>query len=196
MLNELNGGAAAQRPKPTNKRIQATMTDYIEGERINGQDKVFQEVASQILSRDPESQKTLICLMDGQNSLWDRQVLYLPNAIPILDIFHVSEKLWEAAYCFHKQCSPEADQFVEHYLQLLLEGRAVTVIRSLRGKLRGLSGTKRETLQNTIRYYNNNQTLMKYDEYLEKGYPIASGVIEGGVRHLVKDRMERTGATS
>jgi hypothetical protein len=67
------------------------------------------------------------------------------------------------------------------------------VIRSLRGKLRGLSGTKRETLQNTIRYYNNNQTLMKYDEYLEKGYPIASGVIEGGVRHLVKDRMERTG---
>ena len=34
---------------------------------------------------------------------------------------------------------------------------------------------------------------MKYDEYLEKGYPIASGVIEGGCRHLVKDRMERTG---
>ena len=34
---------------------------------------------------------------------------------------------------------------------------------------------------------------MKYDEYLKQGYPIASGVIEGGCRHLVKDRMERTG---
>ena len=34
---------------------------------------------------------------------------------------------------------------------------------------------------------------MHYDEYLEKGYPIASGVIEGACRYVVKDRMERTG---
>jgi len=34
---------------------------------------------------------------------------------------------------------------------------------------------------------------MRYDEYLSAGYPIASGVIEGACRHLVKDRMERSG---
>ncbi len=34
---------------------------------------------------------------------------------------------------------------------------------------------------------------MRYNEYLAKGYPIATGVIEGACRHLVKDRMERTG---
>jgi len=34
---------------------------------------------------------------------------------------------------------------------------------------------------------------MRYDEYLTAGYPIASGVIEGACRHLVKDRMERSG---
>jgi len=34
---------------------------------------------------------------------------------------------------------------------------------------------------------------MRYDEYLRRGYPIASGVIEGACRHLVKDRMERSG---
>ena len=34
---------------------------------------------------------------------------------------------------------------------------------------------------------------MKYDEYLRKGYPIASGVIEGACRSYVKDRMERSG---
>ena len=34
---------------------------------------------------------------------------------------------------------------------------------------------------------------MKYHEYLEHGYPIATGVIEGACRHLVKDRMERSG---
>jgi len=31
------------------------------------------------------------------------------------------------------------------------------------------------------------------DEYLAMGYPIYSGVIEGVCRHLVKDRMERSG---
>lgn len=193
ILQERRGDGVAPRPKPTNKRIQAQMTDYLEGTRINGQDKIFQEVAAQIIKRDPEAQKTLICLMDGQHSLWERQVLFLPRAIPILDIFHVSEKLWEAAYCFHKQCSQEADQFVEQYLQMLLEGNVATVLRSLRAKIHGLSGTKRNTLRKVIQYYDNNQSLMKYDEYLEKGYPIASGVIEGGCRHLVKDRMERTG---
>jgi hypothetical protein len=34
---------------------------------------------------------------------------------------------------------------------------------------------------------------MRYDEYLAAGYPIATGVIEGACRHIVKDRMERTG---
>ena len=34
---------------------------------------------------------------------------------------------------------------------------------------------------------------MKYDEYLEKGYPIGSGVIEGTCRSLVNDRMELSG---
>lgn len=193
ILAELGGGTAAERPKPVNKRLQAEMTDYVEGERVNGQDKIFEEVASQVRLRDPDSRKTLICLMDGQCSLWERQAIYLPDAVPILDIFHVSEKLWDAAYCFHKQSSVEADEFVEYYFRLLLEGKVAAVIRSLRGKLRGLNATNRRKLESVIRYYNNNRDLMKYDEYLNKGYPIASGVIEGGCRHLVKDRMECTG---
>lgn len=35
---------------------------------------------------------------------------------------------------------------------------------------------------------------MKYNEYLKNGYPIATGIIEGACRYLVKDRMEITGA--
>jgi hypothetical protein len=34
---------------------------------------------------------------------------------------------------------------------------------------------------------------MKYDKYLRAGYPIATGVIEGACRHVIKDRMERAG---
>ena len=34
---------------------------------------------------------------------------------------------------------------------------------------------------------------MHYDQYLQAGYPIATGVIEGACRHVIKDRMERAG---
>ena len=35
--------------------------------------------------------------------------------------------------------------------------------------------------------------MLKHNEYLTAGYPIATGVIEGACCHLVKDRMERNG---
>ena len=34
---------------------------------------------------------------------------------------------------------------------------------------------------------------MDYAEYLRRGWPIGTGVIEGTCRHLVKDRMELSG---
>jgi hypothetical protein len=35
---------------------------------------------------------------------------------------------------------------------------------------------------------------LRYDQYLAAGLPISTGVIEGACRHLVKDRMDITGA--
>ncbi len=78
---------------------------------------------------------------------------------------------------------------------MLLEGKVDRVIRSFRQLLvtRRLTGEKRKRLQAIITYYDNNQQHMRYDEYLAEGYPIGSGVAEGACRHLVKDRLERTG---
>jgi hypothetical protein len=42
-------------------------------------------------------------------------------------------------------------------------------------------------------YYERNQAKMQYDQYLSSGWPIASGVIEGACRHLVKDCCELSG---
>ena len=41
--------------------------------------------------------------------------------------------------------------------------------------------------------FEKNARRMRYDEYLRAGYPIASGVIEGACRHVIKDRMEQGG---
>ena len=133
--------------------------------------------------------------MDGEVGLWEMQRQWLPRAVGILDLFHVLERLWQAAHCFHPEKTPQAEQFVTRRLRQLLQGKVKGVIAGLRRLLKqhDLHGQKRRTLQAVIRYYSNNRRHMRYDEYLAAGYPIGSGVAEGACRHLVKDRLELTG---
>ena len=56
-----------------------------------------------------------------------------------------------------------------------------------------LSKKKRDTVKKICGYLKNNKHRMRYHEYLAAGYPIASGIIEGACRHVIKDRMELTG---
>lgn len=186
---------ASDRPLPQHKQVWAEMTTVTEGEGCTGRERVFIEMAVAAHERDPTHRKPLVCLMDGEAGLWDMQRQWLPRAIGILDLFHVLERLWQAAHCFHPEKSPQAERFVTRRLRQLLEGKVKTVIGGLRRLLKqhSLHGPKRRTLQAVIRYYSNNRHHMRYDEYLAAGYPIGSGVAEGACRHLVKDRLELTG---
>jgi hypothetical protein len=184
-----------ERPRPQNKRLWAEMTQIREGEVWEGQPRLFVELACEACKRDPDDYQAAVCLMDGERSLWKWQQRYFPRAVPILDIFHVNERLWKAAYCFHAEQSRQAEDFVEHYLRMILEGKVSNVCGRFRRLAReqGLKGPKLKTLLAVIQYLQNNRDHMHYDEYLAAGYPIGSGVVEGACRHLVKDRMEQTG---
>jgi hypothetical protein len=186
---------SAERPRPQHKTVWAEMTTTREGDECTGRERLFIEMAVACHERDRERQKPLVCLMDGEASLWQIQREWLPRAIGILDLFHVLERLWGVAYCFHPEKSREAEEFVTHRLRMLLEGRVGYVIGGLRRLLKNseLRGEKRRTLTACIGYYENNRDHMRYDEYLAAGYPVGSGVAEGACRHLVKDRMEQTG---
>lgn len=188
---------AADRPEPQNKRLWAEMTLAREDEMLNGKTRVFAQQALDLLARDPARQKTVLCLMDGEKKLRDEQHAWLPRAIGILDIWHVIERLWFVAYCFHKEQSPEAERFVEDRLRALLEGRVGYVIGYFRrlqlSPPKTLTAAQRHTINSAITYFENNREYMKYDDYLAAGYPIGSGVAEGACRHVVKDRLELTG---
>jgi hypothetical protein len=189
---------AAERPQPQHKRVWAEMTRPSTGEEAAtapGRQRMFVEMAVACQTRDPQRRKTLLCLMDGEKALWEVAGEWLPRAIGILDLFHVLERLWQAAYCFHPERSAQAAEFVAHYLRMLLQGQVGYVLGAWRRRRdqEGLTGAKRKTLNAAITYCENNREHMRYDEYLAAGYPIGSGVAEGACRHLVKDRLERTG---
>jgi hypothetical protein len=184
-------------PVAQQKRVWSSLSYQREDKAVAGEEVVFTWLAEEVSRRRYPGQP-LVCLMDGQNSLWAAQERYLPedeNVVQILDLLHVTPRLWEAAYLFYPEASAKAAQFVRERLSGILGGKAGYVVGGLRqmGTKHRLRGSKRRKLQTICNYLSSNLSRMRYDEYLTEGYPIASGVIEGACRHVVKDRMERAG---
>lgn len=78
----------------------------------------------------------------------------------------------------------------------ILAGRSATVVAALRRKATclGLVPDKRDRLEVCIKYLVNKAPYLRYDQALAAGWPIATDVVEGACRHLIKDRMDLTGA--
>jgi hypothetical protein len=203
--------ATTTRPQPCHKRMTAcfsTMEDVgSEDElRIRGDIRAWTWAAEQICQRRGDGQ-VLVRLCDGQESLWrvadiclgldnkDDSQKRLENVVDVLDVIHVSGYVWSAGRALYGKTESSVESFVRDRLLRILQGEAQGVIRGIRRMAteRGLCGQKLKDVKTACRYLENNLDRMRYDEYLAAGYPIASGVIEGACRHLVKDRMERTG---
>ena len=184
-----------QRPKPQNKRLRAVLTREVDGQEVNAKHVVFDWLAKELQERDPHEERTVVAIMDGETKLRELQELKLKRAIGILDIWHVTEYLYDLAYCFYRDGSKEAEGFVETYLRKLLEGKVNRVIGGIRqmATKRDLSPSKWNKVEDCLSYFAARSEYMKYDEYMAAGYPIGSGVVEGACRHLVKDRMEQAG---
>ena len=136
--------------------------------------------------------------MDGQKSFGTAGEAHLGKVSPIeiLDLLHANSFVWKAAALLYPQAkAAELIFFVKPRIKRLLNGEVESVIRGLRlmGTRRGLKGERLKKLTQLCAYLQNNAHRMRYDEYLAAGYPIASGMIEGACRQVIKDRMECCG---
>jgi hypothetical protein len=192
----------APRPEPQFKQMVARFTHtYDDGPEqivVPGAMEAFSWIAMQVDQRRRPGQ-LVIRLMDGQESLWDTADCCLADVPPecqvdVLDIIHVAGYVWRAAKAFESS-QEHREAFVWGRLERILEGDAKGVVAGLRrmATIRGVNGIALREVCGVCRYLENNLHRMRYDEYLREGYPIATGVIEGACRHLVKDRMERSG---
>ena len=150
--------------------------------------------SAEMQRRDSEHTKTRVALTDGERAL---QILVdqTLEVTLILDLLHVLEKLWKAAYVFHAEGSPEAEVWVRQRTLRILCGGVSQVVKGLRQSItkRRLFGAKRKTLAGVAGCLHRNHARMRYDHYLAQGWPIASGPVEGACKNLIKDRMERSG---
>ncbi|MCH2516406.1 MAG: ISKra4 family transposase [Dehalococcoidia bacterium] len=190
------------RPKPADKQLTARFARERElgegSEHVSGPIEAFSWASRRIADRLQPDQPVVV-LMDGAPSQWDAVPACLDpdvaaRTVEILDIIHVSQYVWRAAKVFYSHREHQ-EAFARERLERILSGGLNGVIAGLRrmSTTRQLRGTARSEIGTVCRYFENNASRMRYHEYLSQGYPIATGVIEGACRYLVKDRMERSG---
>ena len=156
----------------------------------------FKRLAEEVAQR--RGSRELVCVFDGAPVLARLARENFADAKIILDIIHVLDYLWPAVHAFEKEGTVKAQRTACLWLTQILSGRVNYLIGALRQRLtkkgKKLNSKQRENVEAAIRYYENHRHSMHYDEYLEAGYPIGTGVIESACGHIVKDRMEVAGA--
>ena len=161
---------------------------------------VISTIFDQADRRDPDHQQTWVALVDGNN----HQIRRINTEAKkrgvkvhiVCDFVHVLEYLWSAAWSFYKEGDPNAETWVHEKALAVLEGHSSQVAAAIRrtATCRNLPRAQRANADTCADYLLRKRRYLDYPLALRKGWPIATGVIEGACRHLVKDRMDLTGA--
>jgi hypothetical protein len=172
--------------KPRNKHVWAT---------LDGKDAALDRLMKQVASRHGSHIRHKVALCDGCEALQSRiQARFLDFTL-ILDFIHPNEDLWEVANSLLGETNEQRTAWVAEKTLQMLSGETERIISEFRHLAQDAnrSSTQREKLTKTANYFERNLPYMDYPTYLAKGWPIASGVIEGACRHFVKDQFELSG---
>lgn len=111
-----------------------------------------------------------------------------PNAISILDYYHVCEHLHEFSSSVFTDKTKEK-LWTDKQKEWLLKGEVKTVISNIKR-----IGKNSEKANQLISYYSKNKDRMKYQDYAKTGCGIiGSGAIESAHRTVVQKRMKQSG---
>jgi hypothetical protein len=179
-------------PQARNKWLTASVTDDIPA--------VISSAFDEAERRDPGHHREWVVLIDGNNAQIEAVTAEAARCgvtiTIVIDLIHVLEYLWKAAWSFFDKGEPAAEEWVAGQARKILHGKARQVTAGIRRRATtySYSGPERAGAGECARYLQNKQDYLDYATALAKGWPIATGIIEGACRYLVKDRMDITGA--
>lgn len=180
------GEPATERPAPRHKQIFAS---------LKGKPQALKRLAKWVQRREGGHICQRVALTDGAEPLQKQMLARLPGFSLVLDIIHAVEYLWKAGTALYGETDPARTRWVETQTLQLLSSHTLSVIQELEAKADSLTHNSQaaKSLCRVANYFRRNLPYMDYAEYLRRGWPIGTGVIEGTCRHLVKDRLELSG---
>jgi len=197
MASHHGGDGGTRTKKPAPEGVNRCYRADIAADRSASVRWLFEEAGR----RDPAQARDWIALVDGDNHqirLIEAEAADRGITITILiDLIHVLEYLWKAAWAFHQPRDPAIETWTITQALDILHGRAAEVTARIAQLAEDNPPQHPEHARNirkVLHYLQAKQPYLDYPRALAAGWPVATGVIEGACRHLVLDRMGITGA--
>jgi hypothetical protein len=136
-----------------------------------------------------------ILLMDGARHLWnDAETSGLYDDYEWgIDFYHATEHLATVAETLH---GSEAKTWFGKWVKKLKyeNGAVLRLVEEIELEIgKNITKLKSEILERERNFFWKNHALMEYQKFIDKGWPIGTGVIEAGCKVLVKSRLCRSG---
>jgi hypothetical protein len=190
------GRPGARTPRPGPK----ARGKWLAGSVRNDPAEVIAAAFDEAEARDPGHLRTWVVLVDGAEHQLDliRAEAARRNADIhiVIDLVHLLEYLWKAAWGLHEAGDPAAEDWVAVKALAVLSGGSARVAAEITAEAcsAGLAVSRRNGTGACVRYLSARHEYLRYDQALANGWPVATGVIEGACRHLIGDRLDIGGA--
>jgi hypothetical protein len=134
----------------------------------------------------------LIFLGDGAEWIWNLCRQHFPQALQILDYWHMTEHLYAVANAQFGKGSEAAAEWV-HDCQWYLERDVTSHVLNQIAAWQPEGAEDQELRDREHGYFERNQERMRYGTFVGRGYHIGSGSVESGCKRLVTRRMKEAG---
>ena len=175
---------------PIHKRLYATFDSHA---------ALFKWLHHEAVKRGYGTKRTLF-LADGAEAIWDQQAIWFPKAEACIDWVHIVEKLWAAGRCLHREGSDHLAAWVRDRVRdLRSRSGADKVTTTLSAAYASIAKTgpgnkaKREKILDVLTHISKHLHRMPYHALRRDDLDIATGVIEGAIRNLVRMRLDGPG---
>ena len=131
--------------------------------------------------------KTTVILSDGASWIANMAKEVFPDAVHILDFFHLCENVYTYAKYKFNFNEVAYVPWAERICDLLKKGKLEEVMTEIKG------GPNYDGCVNLEHYLELHKNHINYPEYLEKGFFIGSGAIESGNKVVLQKRLKQAG---
>jgi hypothetical protein len=138
--------------------------------------------------RGVEQAQEVIVIGDGADWIWTLAEEHFPDATQIVDWYHASQYVWQAATSIHGETSAARAHWAKQQLDRLWEGRLEEVLVAL-AEHAGDAGA----VDAAVSYYTTHRSRLDYPGYRARQLQLGSGTIESTCKHLISARLKQAG---
>jgi hypothetical protein len=160
---------------------------------VGGVEELEKALEGALKAEEADLAKNVVCLGDGSKWIWNLFDRLCPTGIQVLDPKHA---LGQGMTCGRALLGEESELlplWQQRLDQLLWTDDVDALVGELMACIEWSPAAGLKALDTLVGYYRNNQLRMDYSAAHAAGFPVGSGSVESGHRHVLQVRMKRSG---